>query len=167
MRIAVIDPIGNIASVEVDEGTVIEDLKALIEVEMNIPFADQLLLFDNKKLDDKKSLKDLGIKDGDMIRAENKKAHDLLSAFNNPNQNPFNIFNQAGNQMNNALKQEALQIKKHYETNPNDLQYILHQNPEFAQAVLNDDINVLINYIKKSTEKKSRKNERNGKNLKT
>ena len=44
---------------------------------------------------------------------------------------------------------EALQMKAEFENNPNDLQYILHQNPELAQAVLSDDINVLMNYIAK------------------
>jgi DNA damage-inducible protein 1 len=158
MIITVIDAMGKVTPVEVDEGTAIEDLKALIEVEMNIPFVDQILVFENKRLDDKKTLKESGIKDGDMIRAENKKALDLMKAFQNPNQNPFNMFNQGGNQannLNNQLKQEALKIKKHYEESPNDLQYILHQSPEFAQAVLNDDINVLMNYIKKSNEKKN------------
>ena len=58
--------------------------------------------------------------------------------------------NQNQNQLaNQALKKEADEIKKHYQNSPNDLQYILHQNPEFAQAVLNDDVNVLIEFIRK------------------
>lgn len=56
--------------------------------------------------------------------------------------------------MNQDLKRKAEEIKRHYENAPNDLQYILHQNPEFAQAVLNDDIRVLMDFIKKSEEKK-------------
>ena len=50
---------------------------------------------------------------------------------------------------NQGLMNEALEIKRHYENSPNDLQYILHQNPELAQAVLSDDINVLMNLMAK------------------
>lgn len=156
MRITILDSLSNVYPFELDDESPIEDLKALVEVDLNIPLADQELFFENKKLDNKATLKQVGIKDGDLIRVENKKANNLLSAFTNlfqggqfgqqpnPQQNP--IYTQ--------LKQEALQLKAHYENNANDLQFILHQNPELAQAILNDDINVLIDYIKKSKLKK-------------
>jgi len=39
---------------------------------MNIPFAQQVLLFDNKRLDDNKAtLKSANVKDGDMIQVQN------------------------------------------------------------------------------------------------
>lgn len=59
------------------------------------------------------------------------------------------MFNQNMGFANQGLMNEALEIKRHYENSPNDLQYILHQNPEFAQAVLSDDINVLMNLLAK------------------
>ena len=39
---------------------------------MNIPFAQQVLLFDNKRLDDNKAtLKTVNVRDGDMIQVQN------------------------------------------------------------------------------------------------
>lgn len=64
----------------------------------------------------------------------------LLGGQMQPNMNPQYA----------ALKAEAEQIKKHYETNEKDLHYIMHQNPKLAEAVLSDDINVLIQYIKEA-----------------
>lgn len=69
------------------------------------------------------------------------------------------------NPLNNSLLiDEAKRVKSHYENNPNDLQFILHQNPEFAQAVLSDDISVLTQHIYKQkmeeTQKKMQELER-------
>lgn len=62
---------------------------------------------------------------------------------------PLNSGFGLGNLMGQNLMSEALQLKSHFENSPNDLQFILHQNPELAQAVLSDDINVLMNYLGK------------------
>jgi len=85
----------------------------------------------------------------------------LMSALQNIGRNQGTQGNAGGmggfnlqNIMNQSLRKEAEEIKKHYESSPNDLQFILHQNPEFAQAVLNEDINVLIEYVRKHKEKK-------------
>lgn len=62
-----------------------------------------------------------------------------LQNFLNPSFNNMN--------MNQHLMNEARQLKAHYENNPNELQFILHQNPILAQAVLSDDITVLMDYL--------------------
>lgn len=38
---------------------------------MNIPFAQQTLIFENKKLDNKATLQSANVKDGDMLQVEN------------------------------------------------------------------------------------------------
>lgn len=60
-----------------------------------------------------------------------------------------NLLNPSFNNMNmnQHLMNEARQLKAHYENNPNELQFILHQNPILAQAVLSDDITVLMDYL--------------------
>jgi hypothetical protein len=45
--------------------------------------------------------------------------------------------------MSPSLVAEAKKLKEFYQNNPNELQFILHQRPEFAQAILSDDITVL------------------------
>lgn len=57
--------------------------------------------------------------------------------------------NSNGEFVNQQLMNEALQMKSHFENNSNELQYILHQNPELAQAVLSDNIHILMDYLAK------------------
>jgi len=139
---------------ELDGDQNIEDLKALIEIDTTIPFADQQLVYENRIIDDTKTINQNNISDGAMIRVINKK----FALPNNINWASLLAGAQQGgiNPQLNALRAEAEQIKRHYETNEKDLHYIMHQNPKFAEAVLNDDINVLIQYIKEAKEAKKK-----------
>ena len=69
-----------------------------------------------------------------------------MSSFN-ASQLSNNIFGAGHMNINQNLMNEALQYKAHYENNPNELQFILHQDPTLAQAVLSDDITVLMDLI--------------------
>lgn len=52
--------------------------------------------------------------------------------------------------MNPTLVAEAKKIKEFYQNNPSELQFILHQSPDLAQAVLSDDITALTKFISDS-----------------
>lgn len=172
MQITVVDVNGNVAALEMDENSPISDLKALIEIEMKIPTNMQVLLFNNKQLHNNGTLKASGIADGDMIQVQNNQFASLMSTLQNFGRNQQqqgggmnqgggmfgqgNMFGNMNQMMNNALRKEAEKIKAHYENSPNDLQFILHQRPEFATAVLNDDINVLIEFLRKEQDKKKK-----------
>lgn len=47
-------------------------------------------------------------------------------------------------------------MKQYYENNPDQLNYILHQKPEMAQAILSDDPTGLITILKKQKEEELR-----------
>lgn len=57
------------------------------------------------------------------------------------------------------LRMKAKQIKDHYESNANELNFLLHQNPIMAEAVLNDNPEKLIEILKKEDEKKMKEEE--------
>lgn len=67
--------------------------------------------------------------------------------FFNASQLSNNIFGPGLMNMNQNLMNEALQCKAHFENSPNELQFILHQDPKLAQAVLSDDIRVLMDLL--------------------
>jgi len=164
MIVTIVDITGNIVPIELDETSTIEDLKALIEVEMNIPFAQQVLLFDNKRLDDNKAtLKTVNVKDGDMIQVQNNQISNFLSSLQNLGRNQ----NQGGqnfmggfnpqDMVNQAYRREAEKIKQQFQSSPNDLNNLRHQNPELYEAIQNSDINVLVEHVKKFHEQKKAK----------
>lgn len=48
---------------------------------------------------------------------------------------------------NPVLLEEARRIRQHYNTNPQDLNFILNQNRPLAEAILSDNPNDLLNYL--------------------
>ena len=53
---------------DIDEGSTIEELKTLIEADFNVMMADQILVYNNTfVMNDKSTLGQLKVKDGDMI----------------------------------------------------------------------------------------------------
>ena len=70
MTINVITPEGKNIILDVDPNDTIKDVKKKLENKSNIPVEDQRLLFDDKLLDDRPTLKDYKIKHGDTIQME-------------------------------------------------------------------------------------------------
>lgn len=61
-----------------------------------------------------------------------------------------NFFNQVFlEQWKNKVRQEAMRVKEYYLTNEAQLHYILHQDPELANAVASGDDDKLIEIIGK------------------
>lgn len=59
---------GKTRTLEVDPTSLIEDVKALIEVELSIPYTEQLLSFNSSPLVDDKPLSFYKIKENDTIK---------------------------------------------------------------------------------------------------
>jgi hypothetical protein len=73
MRLTVTDSI-KIANIEVEPNELVEDVKALIEIEVStlatqfgIPVHKQLLFFENRPLDNPRRLNELGVKEDSML----------------------------------------------------------------------------------------------------
>ena len=58
---------------------------------------------------------------------------------------------------NQAYRREAEKIKQQFQSSPNDLNNLRHQNPELYEAIQNPDINKLVEHVKKFHEQKKAK----------
>lgn len=68
MKITVTTLSDDIFTLDVSEDLELENFKAFCEVESGFPGPEIVIVFNGRPLmDDKKSLKDLGIRDGDMV----------------------------------------------------------------------------------------------------
>ena len=56
------------------------------------------------------------------------------------------------------FRAEAAKIRKHYMSNPKDLNFICHQRPKFASMVMQEDLNELTQFLKKQYDEKMKKN---------
>eukprot|EP01119_Soliformovum_irregulare_P024960 TRINITY_DN9098_c0_g1_i1.p1 TRINITY_DN9098_c0_g1~~TRINITY_DN9098_c0_g1_i1.p1 ORF type:complete len:295 (-),score=72.40 TRINITY_DN9098_c0_g1_i1:83-967(-) len=67
MRFTVASDSGDLSNFEVDENEHIENIKALIEVEMKIPLSQQQLEFNGKVLQNQDTLKSSGLREGEIL----------------------------------------------------------------------------------------------------
>lgn len=75
LRITVTDPTSDkLASFEIEKDEVVLSLKALIEVEFNIPVSEQFLYFKQQNLLDQNTLSQSGVQENDMIIVIRKQA---------------------------------------------------------------------------------------------
>lgn len=86
-------------------------------------------------------------------------AHQAQSNFNFANLlNHPPTQNQPRRDPQSALRQrvfnEATQIRNYYLENPDQLNMILHQNPSFAEKVVNEDMTDLMKHVEESIKKK-------------
>jgi len=78
MHIVVTSEQGEVFNFEIDENELVENVKALIEVETNILLVDQILLFNNVELKDNQKLKESGVKNDDLLQVIKKNQDQLL-----------------------------------------------------------------------------------------
>ncbi|KAL4382858.1 hypothetical protein GQ457_15G016880 [Hibiscus cannabinus] len=67
MRITVMTADEQIVSLDVDPHETVENLKALLEVETNVPLQQQQLLYHGREMQNSEKLRTLGVKDDDLI----------------------------------------------------------------------------------------------------
>lgn len=131
MKITVMTTDEQIVTLDVDRDESVENLKALLEVETQVPLQQQQLLYNGREMRNSDKLSALGVGDGDLVMMVSN-ATSLSSA-------PANdlSFNQDGSAVNPSTFQQHLR-------NDSNLMAQLFQNdPELAQAVLGNDLNRL------------------------
>lgn len=92
MKITVTTLSDYVFELDVSEELELENFKAFCEVESGFPSAEIVILFKGQPIhDDKKSLKDHGIGDGDVVLLQHiMQAPNVLSASNRSNNTPSN-----------------------------------------------------------------------------
>lgn len=131
MKITVMTTDEQIVTLDVDRDESVENLKALLEVETQVPLQQQQLLYNGKEMRNSDKLSAAGVGDGDLVM--------MVSSAASQSSTPANdlSFKQDGSAVNPSAFQQHLR-------NDSNLMAQLFQNdPELAQAVLGNDLNKL------------------------
>uniref|UniRef100_A0A2P2KI35 DNA damage-inducible protein 1 n=1 Tax=Rhizophora mucronata TaxID=61149 RepID=A0A2P2KI35_RHIMU len=129
MRITVMTADERIISLDVDPHESVENVKALLEVETQVPLQQQQLLYNGKEISNNEKLSALGIKDEDLLMMVSNAA--LGGPTNDLALNPD------GSAVNPGAMQQYLR------RDSNMMAQLFQTNPELAQAILGNDLNRL------------------------
>ncbi|KAJ6980527.1 hypothetical protein NC653_028355 [Populus alba x Populus x berolinensis] len=128
MRITVMTADEQIISLEIDPHESVENVKALLEVETQVPLQQQQLLYNGREMRNNEKLSALGVKDEDLVMMVSNAA--ALSAPSN------NLgFNPDGSAVNPGAFQQQLR------NDSNTMAQLLQADPELAQVILGNDLN--------------------------
>ncbi|KAL9365965.1 hypothetical protein Peur_000046 [Populus x canadensis] len=130
MRITVMTVGEQIISLEVDPHESVENVKALLEVETQVPLQQQQLLYNGREMKNNDKLSALGVKDEDLVMMVSNSAA-ISAPSNNLGLNPDG----------SAVNPGAFQ--QHLRSDSNTMAQLFQADPELAQAVLGNDLNKL------------------------
>jgi len=130
-----------IVSLDVDRDESVENLKALLEVETQVPLQQQQLLFNGKEIRNAEKLSALGVNDGDLVMM-------VSLATSSASTNDLG-FNPDGSAVNPAAFQR--QIRQ----DSNTMAQLFQADPELAQVLLGNDLNRLQELLRQRHRQKS------------
>lgn len=130
MKITVMTTDEQILTLEVDRDESVENLKALLEVETQVPLQKQQLLFNGKEMKNAEKLSGLGIADGDLVM--------MVSGSSSSSGQANNLgLNPDGSAVNPAAFQQQIR------GDSNTMAQLFQSDPELAQALVGNDLNKL------------------------
>ncbi|KAF9986343.1 DNA damage-inducible protein 1 [Modicella reniformis] len=140
MRVSILTDQGDIHTIEVDSQMELENIKALLEADCHIPADEQVLLHNNRELQDPKStLEANNVAPDDILtlqRRSNKQRTSISTitpgSGAGPSVHPGQIAQGGGN------PHDAEQIRQHVISNPSLLRQLRETQPELAAAAEND-----------------------------
>ncbi|KAL0306202.1 UNVERIFIED_CONTAM: protein DNA-DAMAGE INDUCIBLE 1 [Sesamum radiatum] len=143
MKITVMTADEQIVTLDVDRDESVENLKALLEVETQVPLQQQQLLYNGREMRNSDKLSALGVADGDLVMM-------VSSAASSGSRATFSSglfragapgtelgFNQDGSAVNPSAFQQQLR------SDSNVMAQLFQSDPELAQAILGNDLNKL------------------------
>ncbi|KAH9549080.1 hypothetical protein CY35_10G001100 [Sphagnum magellanicum] len=133
MKLTVLTADERIVSLDVEPDELVENLKALLEVETQVPLVQQQLLFNGKEVQNTMRLNAVGVGEDDLLM--------LVSAPTPSSAGGPAPSDLALNSDGSAVNPIALQ--RHLRGDPNVMSQLQQNNPELAQAILSDDTEVL------------------------
>nr|ACO15702.1 DDI1 homolog 2 [Caligus clemensi] len=148
-------------TLEVSPDLVIENFKALCEVESGVEYPVITLSFDGKPLsEDKKTLEDYGVKDGDMILLEKRRSASRLpsmdfSQIKLPGQGTSSTAPSTSSSSSNAPgtsasadAQDPAWIRSMLKASPEQMAILKQNNPRLADAVTSGSLEDFASILK-------------------
>lgn len=130
-----------IISLDVDPHETVENVKALLEVETQVPLQQQQLLYNGREMNNAEKLSALGVKDEDLVMM-------VSNAASSPATNNLS-FNPDGSAVNPAAFQQ------HIRNDANLMTQLFQSDPELAQVLLGNDLNKLQDLLRDRSRQRS------------
>ncbi|KAL5577745.1 hypothetical protein UlMin_019444 [Ulmus minor] len=143
MKITVMTADEQIVSLEVDAHESVENVKALLEVETRVPLQQQQLLYNGKEMRNSEKLSALGVKDDDLVMMVSNTGAPSGGSTNDLGLNPD------GSAVNPGAFQQQVR------SDSNLMARLFQSDPEFAQAILGEDLNRLQDILRERHRQKS------------
>lgn len=157
MRIVVTDQSNGTNHIfDIDPTDTINQLKAKLSSKTGYLINSFKIHFKGVALDDFSNFRQNQINENDTVTCvggtKKPQPNQQQPAYGQPaHANPFGSFPPNQNQQRAAqmgkYQQEAVELRKYYETRSSDLNMLLERDPELAQAILSDDIQDTVDMI--------------------
>ncbi|XP_053650859.1 protein DDI1 homolog 2 isoform X11 [Cherax quadricarinatus] len=145
MRISV-NTENDIIPLEVAEDLELENFKALCEMEVGIPVGEMVVVFNAQPLtDNKKSLKDYGVKDGELIMIIRSSTLFRRAAEHMQQRRQERSVPSAGQDDPAVIRDMLL-------ANPEQLALLRHNNPKLAEALTSGDLEKFASVLREQQE---------------
>ncbi|GMP64895.1 hypothetical protein CsSME_00025943 [Camellia sinensis var. sinensis] len=141
MKITVMTADEQIVTLDVDRDESVENLKALLEVETQVPLQQQQLLYNGREIKNAEKLSAVGVNDGDLVMMVSRASSSASTADLS--------FNSDGSAVNPAAFQQ--QIRR----DSNTMAQLFQADPELAQAIIGNDLNKLQDILRERHSQKS------------
>ncbi|KAH9313238.1 hypothetical protein KI387_028273, partial [Taxus chinensis] len=135
MKITVMTADERIISLDVDPQEMVENVKALLEVETQIPLQQQQLLYHGKEARNTERLNSLGVVEGDLMM--------MTSTATRTGANELGL-----NPDGSAVNPRALQ--QHIRNDSHLMSQLRQKDEEFAQAILGDNLDAFQNILRRN-----------------
>ncbi|XP_042520526.1 protein DNA-DAMAGE INDUCIBLE 1 [Macadamia integrifolia] len=142
MKITVMTADEQFITLDVDPDELVENVKALLEVETRVPLQQQQLQLNGSEIRNSDRLGALGIRDGDLVTMVSRAASSSASA------NDLS-FNSDGSAVNPGAFQQ------HVRSESNMMAQLLQSDPELAQGILGNDLNRLQDLLRERHRQRS------------
>ncbi|CAF1704329.1 unnamed protein product [Brassica napus] len=144
MRITVMTTGEQIITLDVDSQETVENVKALLEVEANVPIQQQQLLYNGNEMRNSDKLSALGVKDDDLLMMMVSNA----SSGSNAARSDLGL-NPDGSALNPAAFQQ------HIRGDANLMGQLFQTDPELAQVITGSDLNKLQDVLRSRHQQRS------------